>query len=610
MEAAAAGVDVSMAKASRRELAERFRNLFAEFRQGFFGRPSPGNESGKTTRRGITRELLDLRRHREMLLDNVSDGIMEVAHPSGKVLYANRQAAVLLDQPEEMLLGRQLANLFPEGLQGVVQQVIASALPQRRMNGGEKVVPFKGRLLALSALLPGGVAGDTLLFFLRDVTAVTQGEEAAQSVTLLLDQIFNSSSDGKLVLDLNGHIVRMNSAYQKMFHVEEQEEGLLQCCNLSPGPRCHTADCSLHRILQGEERVEFEEEKRSAGGEVVPVQIVAVPLRDHEGRLIGVVENFRDISERRRNDQAMRQSSERFRAIFDNTLVGILFATADRVIADVNDRAASVLGYTREELLGESLAMLHLSPAHFERFGSEILSRMDGKGLIQMEYQLRRKDGTPVWASLSGKVVTLSDLGPGMLWVADDLSRRKQIEEDQRQIIEELRQMQEALRTQSIRDPLTGLYNRRYMEESLQREISKARRQAASLVLFMLDLDHFKQVNDTYGHVTGDWVLRKLGEIIRHSIREEDIACRYGGEEFVVIFPNIPAEDARRRAEDLRATVEQHLVIEQMGQHLGGVTISIGIAMHQPGMDRETLLREADHALYRAKKEGRNRVVL
>jgi|GEM_PF-2940198 len=562
-------------------------------------------------KRQITEELLLSKNHYETILRNLTEGVLEIAMPMGQVTYVNGAAVALLGLPEEGILGADFVSLFPQRCSDEVRAILAKVGPDGAAVSRSHLVSVKSRLISLSLFhgADGSEQGYHRVAILRDVTEQTVEEYALRMSRDELHQIFQNAAEGMLVIDMDYNILRMNTPFATLFGVVERPE-LQKCYDIFGGPRCHTAGCSLQRIRQGEQRVECEEEKRRIDGTVIPVRLTAIPFHGPDGELLGALEHCRDISERRRTEEELRNSAERFRAIFDNTLVGILFATHDRIIADVNDRAAAMLGYRREELIGESLAILHLSPAHYARFGEEVLAKSGKDGLLQLEYQLRRKDGTLVWAQLSGKAVTLSDLGPGMLWVADDITRRKQIEEDQCQIIEELREAQEALRTQSIRDPLTGLYNRRYMEESLQREISKARRQSATLALFMLDLDHFKQVNDTHGHVTGDWVLRKLGEIIRHKVREEDIACRYGGEEFVVIFPNITVEDARRRAEELRVQVEQQLVIESMGQEVGRVTISIGIAMHEPGMDRETLLREADHALYQAKEQGRNRVVM
>ena len=170
-------------------------------------------------------------------------------------------------------------------------------------------------------------------------------------------------------------------------------------------------------------------------------------------------------------------------------------------------------------------------------------------------------------------------------------------------------QLRETLRRQSIRDPLTGLFNRRFMEESLERELQRAARSREPVTLLMLDLDHFKRFNDTYGHPAGDALLRTLGRFLAQRVRGQDLACRYGGEEFLIILVGTSAEDAARRANAWRAECGE-LSVQRAGQTLGGVTFSVGVAAYPAhGGNRERLVAAADQALYRAKAEGRDRVV-
>ena len=168
--------------------------------------------------------------------------------------------------------------------------------------------------------------------------------------------------------------------------------------------------------------------------------------------------------------------------------------------------------------------------------------------------------------------------------------------------------LREALRHQAVRDPLTGLFNRRYMQETLERELSRAARSGHDGAVLFLDLDHFKQFNDTHGHSAGDALLREIGSLFRGRLRAEDIACRYGGEEFLLIMPETPLAVAVERAETLRKEVAG-LHVKHFDQLLDAVSMSVGIAMfpHQ-GDSGEQIVHTADEALYRAKQAGRNRV--
>jgi diguanylate cyclase len=170
-------------------------------------------------------------------------------------------------------------------------------------------------------------------------------------------------------------------------------------------------------------------------------------------------------------------------------------------------------------------------------------------------------------------------------------------------------QLREILRSQSVRDPLTGLYNRRYMEESLDRELQRAIRKKCPLGVMMIDVDHFKKFNDSFGHEAGDSVLKALGSVFRAQLRSSDIACRYGGEEFAMILPEASLEATRLRAERIREEAK-HAISQFRGSPLDTVTLSIGVAGFPEKSGRETLLRAADQALYDAKAQGRDRVVV
>lgn len=173
-----------------------------------------------------------------------------------------------------------------------------------------------------------------------------------------------------------------------------------------------------------------------------------------------------------------------------------------------------------------------------------------------------------------------------------------------------LEQLVQDLQKQIITDPLTNLFNRRFLQEYLPREVAKAKRVAGSFAVLMIDLDFFKRINDIFGHEAGDIVLKNVAILLKNSIRESDVACRYGGEEFVLVLSEVSTDGAGKKAEGIRkAVMDLALAIRQ--KSLGRVSTSIGVAVYPDhGVDMDSLLRAADEALYEAKENGRNCVVM
>jgi diguanylate cyclase (GGDEF)-like protein len=207
------------------------------------------------------------------------------------------------------------------------------------------------------------------------------------------------------------------------------------------------------------------------------------------------------------------------------------------------------------------------------------------------------------WPSLIMFMLFVATLGI----VAGILNRRQmeQIEKDHSM----LQQSEARFQALAVRDSLTGLFNRRYMEETLEREISRAKREKRYLGIIMTDVDGFKLINDSFGHVLGDTVLSHVAEILNRNIRKSDVACRFGGDEFILILPECSLEDTMLRAQSLRRLVEDASFLFDDAD-VGRVTLSMGVsALPDHGSDSKELMRAADRALYAAKKNGRNRVV-
>lgn len=179
-----------------------------------------------------------------------------------------------------------------------------------------------------------------------------------------------------------------------------------------------------------------------------------------------------------------------------------------------------------------------------------------------------------------------------------------------REEISQLQQSLEAIRTETLTDPLTSLGNRKYFDQSIEAAVAQAHKREEPLSLLMIDIDHFKLFNDNHGHLTGDQVLRLVGISLKQSIKGQDVTARYGGEEFAVILPNTGLRPALAVADNIRrAVMSKQLKKKSTGETLGRITVSVGLSMLNPGDDVHALIDRADTCLYAAKRGGRNRVI-
>ncbi|HEX2998602.1 MAG TPA: sensor domain-containing diguanylate cyclase [Anaerolineales bacterium] len=297
------------------------------------------------------------------------------------------------------------------------------------------------------------------------------------------------------------------------------------------------------------------------------------------------------------------QTSElRYRRLFEAAQDGILILDAETgAITDVNPFLIKMLGYSREEFIEKKLwevgafRDIKASQEAFEALQKNEYIRYD-------DLPLKAKNGRLIDVEFVSNVY-LVDGQKVIQCNIRDITERKQAQDA-------LLKSQALLREQSVRDHLTGLFNRRYLEETLERELLRATRKQLSLGIIMLDVDNLKQFNDTWGHAAGDEILRALGSLLLRQVRGEDIACRYGGDEFILVLPDASREVTRERAE-LLCDHGKKLQIQFDGQSLAAATLSLGVAVSpEHGATSTRILRAVDAALYRAKHEGRNRVIM
>ncbi len=364
------------------------------------------------------------------------------------------------------------------------------------------------------------------------------------------------------------------------------------------------------------DRIELEVPTKDGG--TMPVETEYKILANEDVKPFLILGVSRDISARRRKEGILQDSEERVRLA--------LLCSGDGVW-DINLQSRAmvflegwekILGYQPGELeqtLDGYVDLIH--PDDRNRMEVEIKRHIDGESATyQCEFRIRTKDGGWRWALSRGKLWSRTADGKAlrMIGTHTDITSRKVSEVAMSRAnvklhtqIDEIRLLQTKLAEQAVRDPLTGLYNRRYLDETLDREVARARREGSPLSVVMLDVDHFKKLNDAYGHQAGDEVLKSLAELLRQDTRTEDVACRYGGEEFLVLLPSMPLDKARDRAEHWRQQLENHHF--SFGNFSLSATASFGVSSYpHHGKTPDDLTRAADNALYSAKRSGRNRV--
>jgi len=301
-------------------------------------------------------------------------------------------------------------------------------------------------------------------------------------------------------------------------------------------------------------------------------------------------------------ESSLKDSEIRYRRLFEAAQDGILILDAHTgAITDVNPYLIDMLGYSREEFVERKLwevgafkdvqaskdAFLALQQDEYIRYKDLPLKAKDGH-LIPVEFV------SNVYQAGGKKVIQCN---------IRNITERKQAEDA-------LIQREALFREQSVRDQLTGLFNRRYMEETLDRELLRASRKHSAIGIIMLDVNDFKRFNDNWGHAAGDAVLRELGSLLLGHVRGEDIPCRYGGDEFVIILPDAPLEITRERAERL-CEHARHFHVQFEGEVLGSISLALGVAVFpENGSNTAEILKAVDAALYCAKREGSSGVVV
>jgi diguanylate cyclase (GGDEF)-like protein/PAS domain S-box-containing protein len=343
------------------------------------------------------------------------------------------------------------------------------------------------------------------------------------------------------------------------------------------------------------EPIDFQGRCRRADGAHIWMDITSRPLVNSEGVVVGRVGRLRDIQAEHEAREALRSSEDRFRAAMESAPTGMAVIGLDRQFLEVNPALCQLLGRTERWLLSHSVADV-LDPLDDDvdrRLRSQVLAGQVRS--LSRDHQMIRSDGERLTVEHSIGVLR-DDEGAASAFVSQFAD------------VTEARQTREQLRFMATHDSLTELLNRRELVARVSGVLGRRPRTGVNVGVLFIDLDGLKPLNDTYGHAVGDEIIITVARRIKRQVRSDDIVARFGGDEFVLVLPAIHTlEDAEGVAGLLHSTVGAPMLIEG---HSIAVTISIGVAVVRPGEDPDAAMRQADSALYRAKREGRARTVV
>lgn len=609
-----------------------------------------------TERKRVEDALRDSERRYRELADSLPETVFEM-DVTGRLTFVNRAAFRQFGYSQEDFdKGINVADtLAPEDRDRAVNnvvEVLAGRLPEpKQYTALRKDGTTFPCLVSANRVVRGGVPVG-LRGFLVDISTTKQAERALRESEERFRRLAENAEDIIYRQELSPSL--------RMSYVSPAVRRVL---GYTPEELCADPELSL-RIVHPEDRPLLEArltgEERSVpviirwvrkDGQIAWLEHRSVPICDADGKPVAIEGIARDITERKRAEEALQEVNARLAERVDelerrNQEASILNEMGDLFQSCISPgEAYGIVARSAQKLFpGDSGSLFVLQPS---RNLAEPVATWGGSPSTSPVF-------TPdeCWALRRGKLHAVSDAASGLLcehlsnpipasymcvpmivqgetlgvlhlgaapagagrpdgspaWLTESKQRLAVTMTEHVALALANLRLREILRDQATRDPLTGLFNRRYMEETLEREVRRSTRKGRKLALLMLDMDNFKRINDLLGHEAGDALLAAVGGYLRTHVRQEDIACRYGGDELVVILPETPLEMAIRRAEELREGIKL-VTVEHRNQTLGPETVSLGVAAFpEHGTTGEDLLRSADAALYRAKAGGRDRV--
>jgi diguanylate cyclase (GGDEF)-like protein/PAS domain S-box-containing protein len=609
-----------------------------------------GTFSDITAQHELQAAMSNMQHQNEKILNSLGEGLVEL-DKNGEVIFVNPAALKLIEFEGKELMGRSLHELTHQ------KKADGSFYPKEECPIHNTIRDGEGRLITddvfwtrsgnalpvayqTNAIIESDeIAGVVLTF--RDITWRKKAEAELKQTSQFMENIIENSAEGIGIVDRHGTVVKWNKASESIYGYTFKELQGKKAFELY-ADKDALARMSIQLRQKGYVR-NYEIPMLRKDGSVFPCSLSIKVLRDEDGLNMGSVTIVRDLTEEKEKEAKLRAANEQLQVLVNESTQRNRNMTLLQEMSDV---------FQSCQTSGETYsAIAHFVPQFFPDYGGALYILNNSKNLFEMTsiwgdisslemvfgqdecWSLRRTRAylvhdskttmncRHVSAEAPGSYLCVPMMAQGEIIGIFHLRKNEPEEPEEIKAVGQFAttvaeamalalanlRLRETLRNQAIRDGLTGLFNRRYLEETLERELSRNKRQGSPLGVIMLDLDHFKEYNDNYGHEAGDELLIALGHMIQDQVRREDIACRYGGEEFLLIMPGATLEITLDRAKEVNQGVKK---LHQENHALKPITISAGVAVFPDhGATGKEVVRAADAALYRAKEEGRDRVV-
>src|SRR5665648_577541 len=499
-----------------------------------------------------------------MLSEATTDCIL-IETVEGRILECNSAGAKIYGYTKEEMIGLTLADRVPEEFAKKLPKVITEKeatqgffVPRVSKKKDITIFPTK---IATKIVNIGGKP--RLITYIHDITKRKKAEKKLKKARKMFTSIFNSSPEAALYHDKQGRIININPCFTELFGYTPEEmigkkidEGMI-----CPAGKIEEGNILTQKALNGFS--DYETIRKKKNGTLISVIISTAPVIIDK-KVQGTIGLYKDITERKKVEETLQKSQQEFASLFRNNPEALVYVDEKGAILNINPRFTELFGYTLEEIKGRNIDSGIVHPSGKLKEG-EKLTKKSLKGYLNFETIRKKKDGTPFPVSLSISNILIDGKSKGGIGIYIDITERKKLEKK----LEKLAHF----------DVLTGCCSRGYGLDQLEQQIKIANRKKTTVTLFYLDIDRFKYINDAFGHKEGDMVLKEVVNLFNSTLREIDIICRIGGDEFLLIFPDSSPKDISLIRERLDKNIEK---LNQSLNRPYKISFSIGLSIYDP----------------------------